>query len=222
MFWTFLLAHLTADYPLQTDRLVIAKKHLPGLTIHVGIHWIVMMLLLIPVIEIVWPFILVVAILHFCIDAFKNFLGRRRPQWVIGPYIFDQFLHVSSLLLVSIWMAQTVELPSWQVTSPAVIYAIGFLLSTYTWFVSERILVYRYDNRRLSVTSTMWPRMGTRLLLYALAVAPITYAWVLTLLAVIIVAILYRRYYYPRSWLLVDVGVAVVSALIVRAIFMIW
>ena len=26
MFWTLLLAHLLADYPLQTDRMVIAKS----------------------------------------------------------------------------------------------------------------------------------------------------------------------------------------------------
>lgn len=222
MFWTFLLAHLLGDYPLQTDRLVIAKKHLPGLALHVGIHWAVMMLLFYPVIGIVWPYILVVAIFHFGIDAFKNFLGRERPQWVISPYILDQTLHLSSLLFVSVWMAQTTELPVWPVISPWVIYVIGLLLSTYIWFVTERILVYHSDNRQMSIKSSMWPRMGSRMLLYLLVVAPLPSMWVLALLGIIIIVLLYSRYNYPRSWLLIDIGVPVVSALLVRAIFVIW
>lgn len=222
MFWTLLLAHLLADYPLQTDQMVIAKKHLPGLLLHVGIHWVVMMLLFLPVIWITWPYILIVTILHFFIDAFKNFLARERPQWVIGSYIFDQTLHMSSLVLVTGWMGKTTKLPIWPVISPWVIYAIGALLSTYIWFVSERILVYRSDNRKVSVNSSMWPRMGTRLLLYLLIAAPLSFTGLLTLLAIVIVVILYRRHDYPRNWLIIDISVPVVSALVVRLILSIW
>lgn len=222
MFWTLLLAHLLADYPLQTDRLVIAKKHLPGLLLHVGIHWVVMTLLFLPVIWITWPYILIVAILHFFIDSFKNFLGRERPQWVIGSYVLDQTLHMCSLILVSAWMAQTTELPIWPVISPWVIYVIGLLLSTYIWFVSERILVYRSDNRQMSVNSSMWPRMGTRLLLYLLVVAPLSFTGFLAIIAIVIVVVLYNRHNFPRSWLLIDISVAVVSALLVRLILSIW
>ncbi len=222
MFWTLLLAHLLGDYPLQTDRLVVAKKHLPGLALHVGIHWAVMMLLFIPVIGIAWSYILVVAIFHFGIDAFKNFLSQKRPQWVISPYILDQTLHLSSLLLVSAWMAQTTKLPVWPVISPWVVYVIGLLLSTYVWFVSERILVYHSDNRQMSINSSMWPRMGTRLLLYLLVAAPLSFTWFLALCAIIIIAIFYSRNNYPRRWLLIDIGVPVVIALLVRAIFVIW
>jgi hypothetical protein len=181
-----------------------------------------MTLLFLPVIGIMWPYILVVAILHFCIDSFKNFLGRRRPKFVIGSYILDQTLHMSSLLLVSFWMAQSMELPVWPVISPWVVYVIGLLLATYIWFVSERILVYRSDNRQMSVNSSMWPRMGTRLLLYLLVVAPLSFTGFLALLAIIFIAILYRRHNYPRNWLLIDVSVSVFSALLVRAILVIW
>jgi hypothetical protein len=222
MFWTLLLAHLLADYPLQTDGMVVAKKHLPGLAIHIGIHWVVMTLLFLLLIWIAWPYILLVAIFHFIIDAFKNFLGERRPQFVIGSYILDQTLHMSSLLLVSSWMAQTTEIPVWPVLSSWVVYVIGLLLATYIWFVSERILVVRSDNRRMSVNSTMWPRMGTRFLLYLLVVAPLSFTWFLAILAIIIIAILYSRYNYPRRWLLIDVSVALFSALLVHAILVIW
>jgi hypothetical protein len=38
MFWPLLLSHLVADYPLQTDAMVQAKKTVPGLTVHVAVH----------------------------------------------------------------------------------------------------------------------------------------------------------------------------------------
>jgi len=222
MFWTLWLAHLTADYPLQTDRMVLAKKHWPGLIVHVSIHWVVMMLFFLPVIGVMWPFIILVALIHFCIDAFKNFLGIKRPQWVIGSYVLDQTLHMISLILVMTGVAKAAEVPVWPVGSPWVIYIIGLLLATYVWFVSERILVYRSDNWQMSVTSAMWPRMGARFLLFVLMAAPLSISWLLTVFAVVVVAFLYRRHNYPRSWLLLDTVVALVSALIVRGILLFW
>ncbi|MGH8588374.1 MAG: hypothetical protein ACREXX_03240, partial [Gammaproteobacteria bacterium] len=38
MFWTLLMCHFVADYPLQTDAVVQAKKRLPGLLWHVTRH----------------------------------------------------------------------------------------------------------------------------------------------------------------------------------------
>lgn len=222
MFWILVLAHLTADYPLQTDRMVLAKKHLPGLLLHVSIHLVVMTLLFIPVLGIAWPYLVLVAICHFFIDAFKNFLGRRRPQWVIGSYLLDQVLHFSSLILVAVLMAQTTNLPVWPVISPWVVYVTGLLIATYIWFVSERILVYKIDKRQWAVNTTMWPRMGVRLLLYVLVVAPFSFSWLLALLAITIIIIVYLRVDYLRSWVYIDIGVPVITALITRAILLIW
>ncbi len=222
MFWTLLLAHLLADYPLQTDRMVLAKKHLPGLLLHVGIHLAVMIVLFFPVIGVAWPYLLVVAVCHFFIDAFKNYLGRKRPNWVIRSYALDQTLHLISLILVGIWMDRTTDLPVWPVISPWIVIIIGLLLATYIWFISERILVYQIDQRQWAVTASMWPRMGVRLLLYALVVAPYGFTAVLSLAAIIAVIFLYRRSDYLQSWLVIDVGVPVICALVVRVILWIW
>ena len=222
MFWILVLAHLTADYPLQTDRMVLAKKHLPGLTLHVSIHLVTMMVLFFPVLAETWPYLVAIAIAHFFIDAFKKFLGRRRPNWIVGPYIFDQVLHVGSLILAAAWMAQTTDLPVWPVVYPWVVYVTGLLIATYIWFVSERILVYKIDKRQWAVNSTMWPRMGVRLLLFVLVAAPFSFSWLLSLLAIAIMIIVYRRVDYLRSWLYIDIAVPVIMALIVRAILAIW
>ena len=218
MFWTFLLADIIADYPLQTDRLVVAKKHLPGLTFHVAIHVVVMTLLFLPVISIMWPYILAVAIIHFAIDAFKNLLGRYRPQWIIGPYLLDQLLHLISLLLVSMWMARTTTLPIWQVTMPWIAYTIGLLLATHVWYITERILFLRDKELLARINATLWPRMGARLLIFLLIVAGSWVSWVLALPAIVIIAYLYRRHDYPRCWVLFDSGVPLISALIVLLI----
>lgn len=222
MFWILVLAHLMADYPLQTDRMVLAKKHLPGLLLHVGIHLVVMIVLFLPVIEVAWPYLLVVAFGHFFIDAFKNFLGRKRPRWVIRSYVLDQTLHLISLILVGTWMDRTTDLPVWPVIAPWAVIVTGLLLATYILFISERILVYQIDERQWAVTASMWPRMGVRLLLYALVVAPYWFTGVLSLAAIIAVIFIYRRSDYLQSWLYIDLGVPVVCALAVRLILHIW
>jgi hypothetical protein len=218
MFWTFFLADLIADYPLQTDRLVVAKKRLPGLTFHVAIHCTVMTLLFLPVISIAWPYILAVAVFHFAIDAFKNLLGRYRPQWVISSYLLDQLLHIISLVLVSIWMARTTDLPIWHVTTPWIAYVIGLLLATYVWFVTERLLFLHDENLNARINATLWPRMGARLVIFLLIVAGSWLTWLLALSTIVIIAYLYGRINYPRWWVLLDIGVPFVAALIVHLI----
>src|SRR5262245_36208548 len=99
MFWALLLCHLIADYPLQTDAMVQAKKRLPGLTLHVGVHLLTMLVIVLGLAGAAWraalPAVLAVALLHFGIDFWKNELVRLRPQWVIGGYLQDQVLHMA-------------------------------------------------------------------------------------------------------------------------------
>jgi hypothetical protein len=218
MFWILFLAHLIADYPLQPDRLVVAKKHLQGLTVHIAIHWVTMLFLTWPVQAIIWPYILAVAVLHFGIDYFKVVLGHKRPQWVIGPYLWDQPLHWISLLIAGFWMSQTTDLSVWEPFSAWWIYAAGLLMSTHIWFVTERVLVYRNRDLQIHVVESMWPRMGARLLLYILLAAaqPATLVLVLPVLGVLVY--LYNRFHYPRQWVIIDAVIALVSTVIVLLI----
>ena len=79
MFWPLFLAHLLADYPLQTDSMVRAKKALPGLTMHVTIHLLTLVVILNGFIRFEWsatlPAVLAVTVLHFGIDTWKNFFS---------------------------------------------------------------------------------------------------------------------------------------------------
>ena len=213
-----MLAHLIADYPLQPDRLVAAKQHLPGLSIHIAIHWVVMTLFTWPVRAIIWPYILTVAILHFGIDYFKAYMGRTRPDLVIGPYLLDQPLHWVSLIIVGIWMARSTSLPVWDVLSPWWIYGIGILIATYIWFITERVISYRDPTLQAWVVESMWPRMSARFMLYALLVAALPYTLLLALLVMGVITYLYHRYHYPRRWIFIDIAVALTATIIVQAI----
>lgn len=171
MFWPLLLAHLIADYPLQSDWMVQAKKSLPGLTLHVAVHLWALLIILNVCLPFAWratlPTVLAVVILHFGIDAWKNMFNRRWPRWVIGGYLQDQTLHVASLLLVAHGEAYWSGGSPFAVNTPWVIYLCGFILVTYAWFVTERVLAYRDPAYQQWINAQLWPRLALRAVLFS-------------------------------------------------------
>ncbi len=95
---TLLLAHLFADFPLQTDRLARLKRtSLKGVFIHVLIYMVVTALLLHQPFR-YWPVVVALGIIHFLIDAFKmvcNKIGEVRC------FVIDQSMHFASVLGVT-------------------------------------------------------------------------------------------------------------------------
>lgn len=139
-----LFCHFLADYPLQTEALVKAKSRLQGLCVHVAIHFLTMTVVTIGVLQLdpasVLPAILVLTVCHFLIDAWKAWLNRLRPRWVIFAYLQDQLLHLVSVILVGIWLvsASTVPLDDFWVRP-----ALVLVLVTQTCSVTEYVLCYR-------------------------------------------------------------------------------
>lgn len=90
-------AHLIADFLLQPKGLVQKKDRLEYLAIHALIHAAVAYILLQQ--WSLWIAPLAVFLFHGLIDALKQFKGNRTA----GFFIFDQLLHLISLLLLS-WL----------------------------------------------------------------------------------------------------------------------
>lgn len=174
MFWIILFCHLIADYPLQTDAMVKAKKTFSGLVMHVSVHLLTMVVVLCGVLGYDagtgLSSAIAVAGFHMGIDHWKNVLSRWKPNWVTFIYLQDQVLHILSILLVTgLW--QSAGEPSFlTVDDPVVVYASGFVLSTHTWFVTERVLSYRRPEYQQWVTDLMWPRMMSRAVFYSLVI----------------------------------------------------
>ena len=226
IFWMFVLAHLIADYPLQTDWLVSVKRTWWGLSLHVSVHLAMLIILAGPALPTFWLYLLLLAAIHYLIDYFKNWLSSVRPQWVNGPYIFDQFLHLLSLIAVTLWIGATraalrqaqdtagaVDLPL--LFSPAwTALLIGLAFCTVVWYISERVLSHATPDYQREVVTRRWWRIFVRATLFFL------FLWLgeqAGLVALPFLVFPYPTPAYRNRAILTDVAVALVSALIVFA-----
>jgi hypothetical protein len=185
MFWIILLCHFIADYPLQTNAMVVAKKHMAGLIMHVVMHCMTMLVVLCGILSIDTSvgisLSLIMSGFHLIIDYWKNVLSKLRPEWVIKAYVQDQVLHYLSILLVC-YLSQKFGWTSFlEVTNSMIIYAIGFVLVTHFWFITERIFSYKNASYDQWMADTMWSRMMSRSILYSTVIVGVN-AWVLALI----------------------------------------
>jgi hypothetical protein len=111
IFLTLILAHLLADFPLQTNRIFRLKiAGNLGLLIHVVIHLIMAAILLRQPGQHL-DLLIALGLAHFVTDWLKvRFPGD--PQW--PGFILDQLAHVAAIVLLSLWWQNvTAVLPLW-------------------------------------------------------------------------------------------------------------
>lgn len=216
MFWLLYLAHFLGDYPLQPSWLVEAKRNWRGLLLHVSVHLIVMLAVVGSLRILIWPYLLTLAAFHFIIDVLKNLFFKYRPQWIVGPHLLDQFLHLLSILLVTRWIQSAVPenlLPEHHIWP---VYAIGYLLGTYVWFITERIISYADPAYQRKVADHLWSRMITRALLVSLFLS----GWQFLAAAVPLIAVTVQIPYVDgsngRRALMTDLCVALGVTLFIR------
>lgn len=95
-FAALFLAHVLADYLLQTGWLVENKRRPRALSAHIAIVFFTM-----PLVTLGFsPWFLVLAGLHLAIDLTKTFVLQGR----LVAYVADQILHLASIVLVT-WLA---------------------------------------------------------------------------------------------------------------------
>lgn len=162
MFWHLILAHFLADYPLQTNWMVANKRQPPVLLLHISIHFVVMFLVVGASRWVVWPFLLLLASIHLIIDVGKITLNARRPDWVILPYVIDQILHVVSITGIAYWTVQSISNTALPFSPQLAVFATAYLLVTYVWYISERVMTYATPDYRQELVAQAWPRMFAR------------------------------------------------------------
>ncbi len=105
---TLLLAHLFADFPLQTNALAKLKdKRFAGVFYHVLIHVTITALLINNSLH-YWPLLLGLGIVHFIVDALKILLPFKKG---VVYFLADQFVHLLSLV-VATYLAQHLWTPA--------------------------------------------------------------------------------------------------------------
>jgi hypothetical protein len=96
---------------------------------------------------------------NFFIDLIKNYVWRVKPEWVIGPYIIDQFTHYISIAWVAVLIQREFGLANSDLTNMTTILLIGFLIVTYIWSISERIFYHANADYQTELRAHFWARM---------------------------------------------------------------
>jgi hypothetical protein len=171
MFWQLLLAHFIADYPLQPTWMVRKKVNPAILLLHVLVHFLVMLVVLLPATAAassgLWFYCLIIAAIHFAIDTGKNWLTIHRPRWIIWPYVVDQICHILSIGLVSMWAMDRTSPQAFYLSPHLAVIGVGFLLVTYVYLITERVISSASPLPRRANDTQAWSRMFIRAALLA-------------------------------------------------------
>ena len=110
-----IIAHLLADFILQSNRLVAWKmKQFVGVIVHVCIFAAVALIILFPYLTHwqTWAVIGGISFVHLIIDQTKINIALRYDKYAL-PFIADQALHFLSLVLGGYYLNQlTFEIPN--------------------------------------------------------------------------------------------------------------
>lgn len=181
---TLLIAHLFADFPLQTNALAqLKERSWYGVLLHVLVHVIVTALLIHNSLY-YWPLLLGIGSVHFMIDCFK-LLGAAKKGVVY--FLIDQFLHgitlvVAAYLAQQEWPITPVSIlpPEWlfPILSGAFVPAIMVLLWIWTNSLSHEFLSHsslRYWAKHQILSIEQW--IGIVLFLFV-CLQPTVYSFV--------------------------------------------
>lgn len=134
---TLLLAHLVADFPLQTNSIVKMKNNgFKGLGLHVLIHVLVLALLIKNPLH-YWPMLLILATAHFITDWAKVHMHHKLQT---PGFIADQIIHILTLVILASIMPEVQStLPEWFLF-PAIILALIPAFLTLFWVIAGDFL----------------------------------------------------------------------------------
>jgi hypothetical protein len=162
MFWDLLLAHFLGDFVLQTDWMVKHRDNLWVLSLHASIHFVLMFLLAGQARSIIWPYLMLIAILHFIQDRVKNNITNKRKDWIEPGFILDQILHFVTIWAVVEWLQEGLGFTFPPQKPVGAIIGIAYLLVTYVWFIVERIFNFSNTEYLQNINNTKFSRMISR------------------------------------------------------------
>ena len=184
---TLLLAHLFADFPLQTNGLAKLKKEsLTGVFLHVLVYMTITALFLAHPLH-YWALIMGLGIVHFLIDALKTLYKQTFEPYY---FVFDQCLHlvsiaVATLIALRYYRQPPTSIVPFGVVTIALVCALLLALMVFCWvwvnsLTEERVQSHFLLNWAKHQMLELEQRIGLVLIGFVFA-AP-TYQWVTNLL----------------------------------------
>lgn len=171
IFLFFLLAHLVADFLLQTEQMVEWKRESwYGILLHGIVHFLVSLVLLavyLPSMGIITALVLVAAA-HVLIDWLKIVFEKRAKRYLV-PFLLDQAAHIAVLGFAAWMVGGTTLMVRWEplvwvYTDYAVVVGLCLLiLVTYGY----EIAVFQLHRKKSEVCSPNYSAMAQRVVLWA-------------------------------------------------------
>jgi len=162
MIWYLLLAHFIGDFLLQPDWMVRRKSNFWVLLLHVSIHFVLMVLLVGRSWNLIWPYLLILNLVHMAQDFLKIRLTNNWPNRMVSLFFIDQLLHLAAIFgTVASIHATRLEIALQENTTWAII-AIAYLVVSYTWYISERVINYSNADYLQIIEGTKFSRMIAR------------------------------------------------------------
>jgi hypothetical protein len=164
LFWRLLLAHLIADFPLQTDAVFAVKKDQRwGVILHATIFGLTAVLLTRPYLNHteMWLGLVFLWSGHIAIDKTKLVLSGRGGRDHLGYFLIDQALHIGAIALWCLFWKGFPQLrPSSAVSSAdARLIQLGIAYVTAIW-ASPLLAFYlaaAFSRQRLDFKSQQHP-----------------------------------------------------------------
>ena len=162
MIWTLLLAHFLGDFPFQNNWMARCKWNVRVLSLHVSIHFVLMLLLVGASRNFLWPYLLLITLVHMGQDRLKIYLTDLWPKRLVLLFWLDQFFHFAVIWGIVTWV-QTNQTP---IITPRnsnwTIIGIAYLVVTYVWYICERVMHHADPEYLKNVEQTKLARMFTR------------------------------------------------------------
>lgn len=146
----FLLAHIAADFILQTGSMVKTKSWFaPAMLLHVlivfSLTWALSGL---------WLLAIVIALLHWIIDSIKMMLLKKYPAKEAGLFAADQLLHLFTLIIVWCWHYNLLQQCYKAILYPFTDYTISLIVLGYAFVIWPVGYLIKFALQKITTVAT--------------------------------------------------------------------
>lgn len=208
LFYRLILAHIIADFPLQTERIFQLKTNtIRGKFYHGGIFFGLAILLAWPYLKIpgVWGFIGFLAISHILIDWSKTYVNYRLKIDNLWTFLADQLFHIGMIAFIFLTDLSGLS-PPLQLASPIVglynnnviiLYLIGYIISscggTFLIFSFKRTFFKEKTDPGQPIQVEKYYGIAERLIITTLVILKGYYYFLIPLVCSIRIPFAYKR-----------------------------
>ena len=145
-----LLAHLGADFVLQSSKMVKNKEWFsPYMLLHIAIVFTITF-----IISGLWQLSLVITILHWLLDSVKVEVQKRSDLKPILLFVIDQVIHFIIITVAWFWYFHLLDKIVQTISLPFINYKFSLILLAYTWLIYPVGFLIRFATQSIAHTSS--------------------------------------------------------------------